>query len=247
MTFTDRDLLDALARLPFIDSQELAMILGVAQAAVHHALTDLLAEGIVGRVSHGTAHLPSSHRYYLTREGIADVTDALEFATPSALVRFYPMSQEWLRLLIGRMDAVASVYRLAASLSPGTGGLKTEVDFLRRGRFDAIITLHDGRSFGIVRQGPALRRRSLFDWLRAIAEYNYRRRPGTVLILVPSPWEQRLTGRFCENVSLDETYNALQLGCREEDDAILVQEQRWLVHHNYSARLHLAGSRMAWV
>ncbi len=210
MTLTDRILLDALARLPFIDSQELAMILGVAHATVHRALTDLLAEGIVGRVSHGTAHLPSSHRYYLTREGIADATDALEFATPSALVRHYPMSLEWLRLLIGRMDAVASVCRLAASLSPGTDGLRTEVDFLRRGRFDAIITLHNGRSFGVVRQGPALRRRSLFDRLRAIAEYNYQRRPGTVLILVPSPWEQTLTARFCENVSLEDAYVAVE-------------------------------------
>ena len=67
------------------------------------------------------------------------------------------------------------------------------MDFHRRGRFDAIITRHDGRSFGVVRQGPALRRRSLFDRLRAITEYEYWRRPGTVLVLTPSVWEQRLT------------------------------------------------------
>ena len=51
------------------------------------------------------------------------------------------------------MDAVASAYRLAATLSPGVDGLGTQVEFQRRGRFDAIITLHDGRSFGVVRQG----------------------------------------------------------------------------------------------
>ena len=71
------------------------------------------------------------------------------------------MSREWLTLLIRRMDAVASVYRLAAFLSPGTDGLRTQVDFHRRGGFDATITRHDGRSFGVVRQGPALRRRSV--------------------------------------------------------------------------------------
>ena len=53
------------------------------------------------------------------------------------------------------MDAAASIYRLAASLSPGTDGLRTQVDFHRRGRFDAAITRHDGRGFGVVRQGPA--------------------------------------------------------------------------------------------
>ena len=36
------------------------IILGEAHATVHRVLTGLLAEGIVGRVSHGTAHLPSS-------------------------------------------------------------------------------------------------------------------------------------------------------------------------------------------
>ena len=30
----------------------------------------------------------------------------------------------------------------------------------------STIALHDGRSFGVVRQGPALRRRSLYDRLR---------------------------------------------------------------------------------
>ena len=79
-------------------------------------------------------------------------------------------------MLIRRMDAVATVYRLAASLSPGTDGLRTQVEFQRLGRFDAVITGHDGRSFGVVRQGSALRRRSLYDRLRAIAEYGYRRR-----------------------------------------------------------------------
>ncbi len=71
------------------------------------------------------------------------------------------------------------------------------MEFHRRGRFDAAITLHDGRSFGVVRQGLALRRRSLYDRLRAIAQYDYERRPGAVLVLAPSPWELRRTARFC--------------------------------------------------
>ena len=85
----------------------------------------------------------------------------LGFATPSDFVRAYPASREWLTLLIRRMDTVAAVYRLAASLSPGIDGLRSHVEFHRRGRFDATIILHDGRSFGVVRQGLALRRRSL--------------------------------------------------------------------------------------
>ena len=89
-------------------------------------------------------------------------------------------------------------------------GLRSGVEFHRRGRFDATITHHDGRSFGIVRQGLALRRRSLYDRLGAIAEYDYSRRPDTVLILVPSVWEERLTARFCDDRNLDDCYVAVE-------------------------------------
>ena len=202
MAFSRERILDALARLPFIDAGELALVLGEPLATVHRALAALLQDGLAGRASQGTAHLPSSHRYYLTREDIAEAADALGYDAPWEFVRAYPMSRQWLALLISRMDAVASIYRLAATLSPGVDGLETRVEFQRRGRFDAVITLHNGSSFGVVRQGLALRRRSLYDRLRAIAEYRYNRRPSVVLVLVPSPWEQRLTDEFCLNAEL---------------------------------------------
>ena len=210
MPLSDRQLLNHLSRMPFIDTAELASVLGEAHATVHRALTGLLADGIVGRVSHGTAHLPSSRRYYLTANGIREAAETLGFDTPSDFVRAYPVSREWLALLIRRMDAVAAVYRLAATLSPGIDGLRSHVEFHRRGRFDATITLHDGRSFGVVRQGLALRRRSLYDRLRAIAEYDYMRRPDTVLVLTPSVWEERLTTRFCVDLNLSDCFVAVE-------------------------------------
>ena len=210
MSVLDQELLHHLSRMPFVDTAELAMITGEAHVAIHRGLTGLLSKGIAGRVSHGTAHLSSSKRHYLTAKGISEAAGVLGFDTPSEFVRAYPVSREWLTLLIRRMDATASIYRLAASLSPGKDGLRTQVDFHRRGRFDATITRHDGRSFGVVRQGPVLLRRSLYDRLRAITEYGYRRRPGTVLILTPSVWEQRLTTRFCMDLNIDDCYVAVE-------------------------------------
>ena len=210
MALSDVQILDSLSRTPFVDSSELALLLGEPHATVHRALAGLLANGIAGRVSHGTAHLPSSQRYYLTAKGIRQAAELLGFATPSDFVRAYPMSREWLTLLIRRMDAVAAVYRLAASLSPGIDGLRSHVEFHRRGRFDATITLRDGRSFGVVRQGLALRRRSLYDRLRAIAQYDHWRRPDTVLILTPSAWELRRTAMFCINNDLRDCFTAVE-------------------------------------
>ena len=120
MAISERQLLHFLGQMSFSDSAELAGVLGEPHTTVHRALTGLLADGIVGRVSHGTAHLPSSQRYYLTTNGIRQVAELLGFATPSDFVRAYPVSREWLTLLIRRMDAVAAVYRLASSLSPAS-------------------------------------------------------------------------------------------------------------------------------
>ena len=61
MILSDRHLLDFLSRMPFVDSAELADILGEAHATVHRALTSLLADGIVGRVSHGTCGFESQY------------------------------------------------------------------------------------------------------------------------------------------------------------------------------------------
>ena len=109
MVPSDQRLLHSLSRTPFIDTAGLAEVLGEAHATVHRAPTDLLADGIAGRVSHGTPHLPSSLRYYLTAKGIGEGAKTLGFDMSSDFVRAYHSSREWLALLIRRMDAVASV------------------------------------------------------------------------------------------------------------------------------------------
>ena len=126
------------------------------------------------------------------------------------------------------------MYRLAATLSPGVDELETQVEFQRRGRFDAVITPHNGRSFGVVRQGLALRRRSLYDRLRAIAKYDYSHRPSAVLVLAPSPWEQRLTDEFYLNADLRDCYVAVE--CRatlEEWDRPGWHSSNWVVGRTY--------------
>ena len=58
-----------------------------------------------------------------------EAADVLDYDASSDFLRAYPVSRQWLTLLIRRMDAVASVYRLAATLSPGVDGLGTRVEF----------------------------------------------------------------------------------------------------------------------
>ena len=87
LALTERQMLDALSRMPFVDSTELALMLGEPHATVHRGLADLMAEGIVGRVNHGTAHLPSNQRYHLTAQGIKQAAGILGVDTPDETLR----------------------------------------------------------------------------------------------------------------------------------------------------------------
>ena len=195
MALTDRQLLDALSRMPFIDSVELALILEEPHSTVHRHLTDLFADGIASRVSHRTSHLPSSQRYHLTAHGIGETAWTLGFDTPSDFVRAYPMSREWLMLFVRRMDAMVSVYRLPPCPRHRRAAVPRGVPPPGPVRRDH----HPPRQPRLRRStpgtGPAAA--PLYDRLRAIAEYDYSHRPDTLLILVPSVWERRLTTRFC--------------------------------------------------
>ena len=117
---------------------------------------------------------------------------------------------------------------------PGINGFRSHVEFHRRGRFDATVTLHDGRSFGVVRQGLALRRRSLYDRLRAIAQFDYTRRPNATLVLTPSVWEERLTAMFCINLNLHDCFVAVETrGALERRDLRLWGEPTWVFGRSY--------------
>ena len=159
MPLSDRQLLDSLSRMPLMDSAELAGILGEPHTTVPPLLVQ--PDGGRHRRAGQPRHRPPAVEPEIPPDGQRNRRDGPGPRLPDALgfVRAYPMSREWLTLLIRRMDATASIYRLAASMSPGIDGLRSHMEFHRRGRFDATITLHDGRNFGIVRQGLALRRR----------------------------------------------------------------------------------------
>ena len=49
-----------------------------------------------------------------TAQGIREAAGSLGFDTPSDFVRAYPVSREWLALLVRRMDAVARLTRCEA-------------------------------------------------------------------------------------------------------------------------------------
>ena len=112
----DRQLLHPLGRMTCVHTAVLALVLGAPSATVHRSLTGLLPNGIVGCVMH------SSQRYYPTANGIGEAAGVIGFETPSNFVRAYPVSREWLALLIRRMDVESTIRELEAQNEGGDDG-----------------------------------------------------------------------------------------------------------------------------
>ena len=173
------ELLDLLAQMPFLDRLELAAFAGRSRGGVYEAAARLEDAGLAASVPHGTPLLAPTRRYYLTEQGVNAL--ALEMAQPlKSLLREYPLSFRWRRVLLERLDAAAVIYRLASTLA-GLGhpvGLRWH----RALPQDATVCLPGDRVLAIVRQGATAERAGFAKRLWRLA---HGPRPGAFLVMVP--------------------------------------------------------------
>ena len=181
--------------LPFADGLEISCITDRPKRTVFRHLKRLTVAGLVSHINRGAPVLNASYRYFPTRRGMAWAADALEILQ-SELIRRYPISRQWLEILLERLDTVATTYRFASALQyPGEEKETNRavrpiaVEFRRSGRFDAILTLKDGRTIGVVRQGLVGPRSSIQRRLRSLARQSSRSGPANAVVLSPTLWD----------------------------------------------------------
>ena len=178
------ELLEQLAETPFADRIELAALSGRSVATVFRGLAWLSEAGLIDDLGHATELLPSTRRFCLTARGVERLARERDISPGSALGG-HPVSEQWRRALLRRLDAVAAIYRLASSL--------TELSFPLRLRWyrsaapDAGLALADGRTLAILRLGRGVERTALAHRFRRLRDG-----PGYSAALVLVPDETRL-------------------------------------------------------
>ena len=100
--------------------------------------------------------------------------------TVDELLIGWPVSEQARRILMERLDALASVYRLASALSNVAHPVRFR--WYRAMPMDAAVTLHDGRTVAVVRQGLTADRTAFSKRLWRLREAF---RPSAVLLMVP--------------------------------------------------------------
>ena len=193
MTLTQchEELLRRLASMPFLDRLELAAVSGWSRGSVYEGVERLEGEGLAASVPHASDLIPPTRRIYLTTSGLHRLARD-EGMTVEELMELYPVSAQWQRILLERLDAVAVIYRLASAIADIAHPIRFR--WYRALPMDAAITLPDGRTLGIVRQGLTSDRTGFSKRLWRLREDVPS--PGAVLILTPDEVRLRHTRRL---------------------------------------------------
>ena len=192
MTPTDCEtgLLRRLAETPFADRLDLAALSGWSRGAVYAGMDRLQERGMVDAIPHATPLLPSTKRYCLTAHGL-HVLAGVEGVASEDLLRSRPVSAQWRRILLERLDALAVVYRLAAAVS--NAAFPTGIRLFRAAPADAGFVLPGGRTVAVVRQGNTADRTGSSKRLWRLREGPL---PGGLLVLAPDEVRLRQARRM---------------------------------------------------
>ena len=196
-----------LCATPLATVEELSRFGRVPASTLRDRLNKLTERGLVDSVAHHLSVLGTrpQRRYFPTEKGV--IAGAMATEGEAHMLRTYPVSKQWFRLLAERLDAVAVLYRVAAMVADADPhGDPVRVDHYRNGPYDMLITLSGGRTVGLIRQGPTLPTSRLRYRLRSIERLDSDETPFVTLALTHAdqatrrairslgdPWEHRRT------------------------------------------------------
>ncbi len=179
LTAGEQELLRALASMPFLDRLEAAAVTGWSRSPVYEAVSRLEDRARIAHIPHATDLIPPTRRYRLTDDGLRELAE-IEGVSVDALLRTRPVSAQWLRLLMERLDPLAVIYRLASNVSDVAYPVRLRL--YRARPIDAALRLPGGKIVGIVRQGYAADRTGFSKRLWRLGEGPM---PGLILVLAP--------------------------------------------------------------
>ena len=186
----EADILRLLSHMPLLDRLEAVAVSGWSRGGVYRAVERLERDGLAASVGHASELTPATRRYSLTADGLRRLA-GIEGASVDGLLRSRPVSDQWRRVLMERLDALGVVYRLASAISTLAHPIRFR--WYRAMPMDAAIALPDGRVIAVVRQGTATDRTGFSKRLWRLREGT---QPAAALLLTPDETRLRHARRL---------------------------------------------------
>ena len=175
-------LIEKVAEMPFAEHGELARCTGQRPRRVQRTLNSLMSNMLVGYVPHAGLGSARSRRWYLTDKGMAALSWHRD-CTWESLSQHLPISLEWQRSLLRRLDSILPFYRVVSEVSNGEGR-EASWRWFRVGAADGLMETGSGKLFALMRFGPTLSWRAMRSRLGSM--YNGQRNgrwPDALLVV----------------------------------------------------------------
>ena len=184
------EILRLLSEMPFLGRPELATFLPMSASGVYRAVERLEDAGLVASLPHTIESQPHTERFHLTAAGIREAA-RLQDKGVDEFLRTRPVTSQWQRLLLGRLDAAASLYALAERMHLASPGMRLRI--YRAAALDAAAILPDGRVIGIMRWGLMADRTA---FTKRMERFHNSPAPGGLMLLVPDDIHLRYASRL---------------------------------------------------
>ena len=187
---TEGRILDMIGDMPFLTRGEFAVLCGLTDGEARHGLRSLLQKGLLDRTGQARRKVVRTQRWYLTRSGIVELARRRGMTVEQALDDL-PLSAEWRRLLLQRLDTAEVYYRLA-SVATEVSGSRCRWHWRRRGWLDGTLEVGPKRYVRVCRIGSALSRKVILSRMGSMMEMWQDKLVDTALFVVPGHTQARL-------------------------------------------------------
>ncbi len=191
----DRQVMAALADTPFADADEVAGLSGLQAQRVRESLSKCRRNVYADFIEYSRSPTARTRRWYLTGTGIETLSE-MEGATPADLLRRRPVSVEWQRSLLRRLDTLDLFYGLLGMLVRCDGSMPEWI-WHRENVFDAGVRLRsNGKAFVLMRFGTTLSWQATKSRIGTLFTKQEEREASTALIVVPTDIEALRISKF---------------------------------------------------
>ncbi|MCY4617792.1 MAG: replication-relaxation family protein [Chloroflexi bacterium] len=229
-----------LNRAPLLDRLELAALSGWSRSAVYRAVAGLERERLVEAVAHASELTAPTKRFTLSAAGLKRLAEA-EGVEPARLLRERPLSEQARRLWLGRIDALASLYRLCCCVADCSYPL--QLRSYRALPVDLCLRLADGRTVALARLGRLNERSSV---TKRLARLRDGLAFAALLVLTPDETRLRYAARRLRTMP-GPCFLALERDAAGAGaDARIWRTPSGSVALSLREALNLAGSHQSW-
>ena len=146
----DRRIMAVLADTPFADADEVEVFAALQARGVRESLAWCRRNKLADYIEYSRSSAARTRRWFLTGQGIEALSES-EGVTLARLLRDKPVSVEWQRSLLRRLDTLDLFYRLLSMVARIDGAMPEWV-WYRTSVYDAALRLRsNGKAFVLMR------------------------------------------------------------------------------------------------